>query len=189
MDFLEFKHQIFDGSLTTTEIAVLLFITLQDRRKYTFYKSVMMQALGIKDIRTLNNAINKLVNRKVIKQTITRARGFLFSIVGLDEDNGHDAEREEKGSNVMAEREAAGKEKKETERPQDAAAPVALDTVPDAEASEGSAGSAVNDSSENWRTVPAGRDINNKFTDLTDLSEMPTDTKDALIELMKGFST
>lgn len=189
MDFLEFKHQIFDGSLTTTEIAVLLFITLQDRRKYTFYKSVMMQALGIKDIRTLNNAINKLVNRKVIKQTITRARGFLFSIIGLDEDNGHDAEQEETGSNVMAEREAAGKEKKETEHPQDAAAPVALDTVPDAEASEGSAGSAVNDSAESGRTVPAGRDIKNKFTDLTDLSEMPTDTKDALIELMKGFST
>lgn len=188
MDFLEFKHQIFDGSLTTTEIAVLLFITLQDRRKYTFYKSVMMQALGIKDIRTLNNAINKLINRNVIKQTITRARGFLFSIVGLDEDNGHDAEQEEKGSNVMAEREAAGKEKKETERPQDAAAPVALDTVPDAEASEGSAGSAVNDSAENGRKVPAGRDIKNKFTDLTDLSEMPEEQRAALAEIMRGFA-
>ena len=188
MDFLEFKHQIFDGSLTTTEIAVLLFITLQDRRKYTFYKSVMMQALGIKDIRTLNNAINKLVNRKVIKQTITRARGFLFSIVGLDEDNGHDAEQEEKGSNGMAERAAEEKEKKETERPQDAAAPVALDTVPDAEASEGSAGSAVNDSAENWRKVPAGRDIKNKFTDLTDLSEMPEEQRAALADIMRGFA-
>lgn len=189
MDLIEFKTQIFDGSLKPTEIAVVLFIALQDRSKYVFYKSVMMHALGIKDIRTLNNVIKKLIDKKIIKQVMTRARGFLFSIIGLDEDNGHDAEREEKGSNVMAEREAAGKEKKETERPQDAAAPVALDTVPDAEASEGSAGSAVNDSSENWRTVPAGRDINNKFTDLTDLSEMPTDTKDALIELMKGFST
>lgn len=188
MDFLEFKHQIFDGSLTTTEIAVLLFITLQDRRKYTFYKSVMMQALGIKDIRTLNNAINKLINRNVIKQTITRARGFLFSIVGLDEDNGHDAEQEEKGSNVMAEREAAGKEKKETERPQDAAAPVALDTVPDAEASECSAGSAVNNSAENGRTVLAGRDIKNKFTDLDDISSMPEDQRAALADIMKGFA-
>lgn len=188
MDFLEFKHQIFDGSLTTTEIAVLLFITLQDRKKYTFYKSVMMQALGIKDIRTLNNAINKLINRKVIKQTITRARGFLFSIVGLDEDNGHDAEQEEKGSNVMAEREAAGKEKKETERPQDAAAPVALDTVPDAEASEGSAGSAVTDSAENWRRVPAGRDIKNKFTDLEDIADMPEEQRAALAEIMRGFA-
>ena len=189
MDFLEFKHQIFDGSLTTTEIAVLLFITLQDRRKYTFYKSVMMQALGIKDIRTLNNAINKLINRNVIKQTITRARGFLFSIVGLDEDNGHDAEQEEKGSNVMAEREAAGKEKKETERPQDAAAPVAaLDTVPDAEASEGSAGSAVNDSAESGRRVPAGRDIKNKFTDLEDIADMPEEQRAALAEIMRGFA-
>lgn len=188
MDFLEFKHQIFDGSLTTTEIAVLLFITLQDRRKYTFYKSVMMQALGIKDIRTLNNAINKLINRKVIKQTITRARGFLFSIVGLDEDNGHDAEQEEKGSNVMAEREAAGKEKKETERPQDAAAPVALDTVPDAEASEGSAGSAVNNSAENGRSVPAGHDIKNKFMDLEDIADMPEEQRAALADIMRGFA-
>lgn len=185
MDFLEFKHQIFDGSLTTTEIAVLLFITLQDRRKYTFYKSVMMQALGIKDIRTLNNAINKLVNRKVIKQTITRARGFLFSIIGLDEDNGHDAEQEETGSNVMAEREAAGKEKKETERPQDAAAPVALDTVPDAEASEGS---AVTDSAESGRRVPAGRDIKNKFTDLEDIADMPEEQRAALADIMRGFA-
>ena len=188
MDFLEFKHQIFDGSLTTTEIAVLLFITLQDRRKYTFYKSVMMQALGIKDIRTLNNAINKLVNRKVIKQTITRARGFLFSIIGLDEDNGHDAEQEETGSNVMAEREAAGKEKKETEHPQDAAAPVALDTVPDAEALEGSAGSAVNDSAESGRSVPAVRDIKNKFTDLEDIADMPEDKRASLADLMRGFA-
>lgn len=188
MDFLEFKHQIFDGSLTTTEIAVLLFITLQDRRKYTFYKSVMMQALGIKDIRTLNNAINKLINRKVIKQTITRARGFLFSIIGLDEDNAHDAEQEEKGSNVMAEREAAGKEKKETERPQDAAAPVALDTVPDAEGPEGSAGSSVNDSAENGRKVPAGRDIKNKFTDLEDIADMPEEQRAALADIMRGFA-
>lgn len=188
MDFIEFKHQIFDGSLTTTEIAVLLFITLQDRRKYTFYKSVMMQALGIKDIRTLNNAINKLVNRKVIKQTITRARGFLFSIIGLDEDNAHDAEQEEKGSNVKPEREAAEKEKKEPERPHDAAAPVALDTVPDAEALEGSAGSAVNNSAAvNGRTV-AGHDIKNKFTDLEDIADMPEDKRAALADIMRGFA-
>lgn len=189
MDFLEFKHQIFDGSLTTTEIAVLLFITLQDRRKYTFYKSVMMQALGIKDIRTLNNAINKLVNRKVIKQTITRARGFLFSIVGLDEDNGHDEEQEGRGSNEAAETTAAGMKNEEPARVEgSAAAPVALDTVPDAEASEGSAGSAVNDSAESGRSVPAGRDIKNKFTDLEDIADMPEDKRASLADLMRGFA-
>lgn len=188
MDLIEFKTQIFDGSLKPTEIAVVLFIALQDRSKYVFYKTVMMHALGIKDIRTLNNVIQKLIDKKIIKQTITRARGFLFSIIGLDEDNAHDAEQEEKGSNVMAEREAAGKEKKETERPQDAAAPVALDTVPDAETSEGSAGSAVNDYSENGRKVPAGRDIKNKFTDLTDLSEMPEEQRAALADIMRGFA-
>ena len=190
MDLLELKAHVFNGTLNPNEIAVVMFIALQDRSKYVFYKGVMKHALGIRDIRTLNGIINSLVNKKIIKQLTTKSRGFRFSIIGLDEDNGHDAEQEEKGSNVMAEREAAGKEKKETERPQDAAAaaPVALDTVPDAEASEGSAGSAVNDSAENGRTVPAGRDIKNKFTDLTDLSEMPEEQRAALADIMRGFA-
>ncbi len=188
MDLIEFKTQIFDGSLKPTEIAVVLFIALQDRSKYVFYKSVMMHALGIKDIRTLNNVIKKLIDKKIIKQVMTRARGFIFSIIGLDEDNGQDPEQEETGSNVMAEREAAGKEKKETDHPQDAAAPVALDTVPDAEASEGSAGSAVNDSAESGRRVPAGRDIKNKFTDLEDIADMPEDKRASLADLMRGFA-
>lgn len=188
MDLLELKAHVFNGTLNPNEIAVVMFIALQDRSKYVFYKGVMKHALGIRDIRTLNGIINSLVNKKIIKQVTTKSRGFMFSIIGLDEDNGQDTEQEEKGSNVMAEREAAGKEKKETERPQDAAAPVALDTVPDAEASEGSAGSAVNDSAENGRKVPAGRDIKNKFTDLEDIDDMPEEQRAALAEIMRGFA-
>lgn len=189
MDLLELKAHVFNGTLNPNEIAVVMFIALQDRSKYVFYKGVMKHALGIRDIRTLNGIINSLVNKKIIKQLTTKSRGFRFSIIGLDEDNGQDPEQEEKGSNVMAEREAAGKEKKETERPQDAAAPVAaLDTVPDAEASEGSAGSAVNNSAENGRTVPAGRDIKNKFTDLEDIADMPEEQRAALAEIMRGFA-
>lgn len=188
MDLLELKAHVFNGTLNPNEIAVVMFIALQDRSKYVFYKGVMKHALGIRDIRTLNGIIKSLVNKKIIKQITTKSRGFMFSIIGLDEDNCHDAEQEEKGSNVMAEREAAGKEKKETERPQDAAAPVALDTVPDVEASEGSAGSAVTDSAESGRRVPAGRDIKNKFTDLTDLSEMPEEQRASLADIMKGFA-
>lgn len=188
MDLLELKAHVFNGTLNPNEIAVVMFIALQDRSKYVFYKGVMKHALGIRDIRTLNGIINSLVNKKIIKQVTTKSRGFMFSIIGLDEDNGQDAEQEGRGSNVMAEREAAGKEKKETERPQDAAAPVALDTVPDAEASEGSAGSAVTDSAENWRRVPAGRDIKNKFTDLEDIADMPEEQRAALAEIMRGFA-
>lgn len=188
MDLLELKAHVFNGTLNPNEIAVVMFIALQDRSKYVFYKGVMKHALGIRDIRTLNGIINSLVNKKIIKQVTTKSRGFMFSIIGLDEDNGHDAEQEGKGSNVMAEREAAGKEKKETERPQDAAAPVALDTVPDAEGPDGSAGSSVNDSAENGRKVPAGRDIKNKFTDLEDVADMPEEQRAALADIMRGFA-
>lgn len=175
MDLIEFKTQIFDGSLKPTEIAVVLFIALQDRSKYVFYKSVMMHALGIKDIRTLNNVIQKLIDKKIIKQVITRARGFIFSIIGLDEDNGQDAEQEEKGSNEAAETTAAGMKNEEPARVEgSAAAPSALEPVPDKPQEEAP-------------QVPPP--ISNKFTDLTDLSEMPTDTQNALSELMKGFST
>ena len=175
MDLIEFKTQIFDGSLKPTEIAVVLFIALQDRSKYVFYKSVMMHALGIKDIRTLNNVIQKLIDKKIIKQVITRARGFIFSIIGLDEDNGQDPEQEEKGSNEAAERTAAGMKNEEPSRVEgSAAAPSALEPIPD------------KPQEEDPQVPPP---ISNKFTDLTDLSEMPTDTQNALSELMKGFST
>ena len=175
MDLIEFKTQIFDGSLKPTEIAVVLFIALQDRSKYVFYKSVMMHALGIKDIRTLNNVIQKLIDKKIIKQVITRARGFIFSIIGLDEDNGQDPEQEGKGSNEAAETTAAGMKNEEPARVEgSAAAPSALEPIPDKPQEEAP-------------QVPPP--ISNKFTDLTDLSEMPTDTQNALSELMKGFST
>ena len=178
MDLIEFKTQIFDGSLKPTEIAVVLFIALQDRSKYVFYKTVMMHALGIKDIRTLNNVIQKLIDKKIIKQVMTRARGFLFSIIGLDEDNANDAEQAGRGSNEAAETTAAGMKNEEPARVEgSAAAPSALEQVPDK-------------SQEEDRQVPqVPPPLNNKFTDLTDLSEMPTETKDALTELMKGFST
>ena len=175
MDLIEFKTQIFDGSLKPTEIAVVLFIALQDRSKYVFYKTVMMHALGIKDIRTLNNVIQKLIDKKIIKQVMTRARGFLFSIIGLDEDNANDAEQAGRGSNEAAETTAAGMKNEEPARVEgSAAAPSALEPVPDK-------------SQEEAPQVPPP--LNNKFKDLTDLSEMPTDTQNALSELMKGFST
>ena len=134
-----------------------------------------MHALGIKDIRTLNNVIKKLIDKKIIKQVMTRARGFIFSIIGLDEDNGQDPEQEEKGSNEAAERTAAGMKNEEPARVEgSAAAPSALEPVPDKPQEEAP-------------QVPPP--LNNKFKDLTDLSEMPTDTQNALSELMKGFST
>lgn len=175
MDLIELKTHIFNGKLNPNEIAVVMFIALQDRSKYVFYKGVMKHALGIRDIRTLNGIINSLVNKKIIKQVTTKSRGFMFSIIGLDEDNGQDAEQEGRGSNEAAEGTAARIKNEEPARVEgSAAAPSALEPVPDKPQEEAP-------------QVPP--QIQNKFTDLTDLSEMPTDTKDALTELMKGFST
>lgn len=189
MDLLELKAHVFNGTLNPNEIAVVMFIALQDRSKYVFYKTVMMHALGIKDIRTLNHIINSLVDKKIIKQVMTKSRGFMFLIIGLDEDNGQDAEQEEKGSNEAAEGTAAGMKNEEPARVEgSAAAPSALEPVPDAEASEGSAGSAVTDSAESGRMVPAGRDIKNKFPDLEDIADMPEDKRAALADLMRGFA-
>lgn len=189
MDLIELKTHIFNGKLNPNEIAVVMFIALQDRSKYVFYKGVMKHALGIRDIRTLNGIINSLVNKKIIKQVTTKSRGFMFSIIGLDEDDGQDAEQEGKGSNEAAEGTAAKIKNEEPARVEgSAAAPVALDTVPDAEASEGSTGSAVNDYSENGRKVPAGRDIKNKFTDLEDVADMPEEQRAALADIMRGFA-
>lgn len=170
MDLLELKAHVFNGTLNPNEIAVVMFIALQDRSKYVFYKTVMMHALGIKDIRTLNHIINSLVDKKIIKQVMTKSRGFMFLIIGLDEDNGQDAEQEGKGSNEAAEGTAAGMKNEEPARV------------------EGSAGSAVNDSAESWRSVSAGRDIKNKFTDLEDIADMPEDKREALADIMRGFA-
>ncbi len=175
MDLLELKAHVFNGTLNPNEIAVVMFIALQDRSKYVFYKTVMMHALGIKDVRTLNHIINSLVDKKIIKQVMTKSRGFMFLIIGLDEDNGQDAEQEGKGSNEAAEGTAAGMKNEEPARIEgSAAAPSALEPVPDKPQEEAP-------------QVPP--QIQNKFTDLTDLSEMPTDTQNALTELMKRFST
>lgn len=175
MDLLELKAHVFNGTLNPNEIAVVMFIALQDRSKYVFYKGVMKHALGIRDIRTLNGIINSLVNKKIIKQVTTKSRGFMFSIIGLDEDNGQDAEQEGRGSNEAAETTAAGIKNEEPSRVEgSAAAPPALEPIPDKPQEEAP-------------QVPPP--LNNKFKDLTDLSEMPTDTQNALSELMKGFST
>lgn len=175
MDLLELKAHVFNGTLNPNEIAVVMFIALQDRSRYVFYKGVMKHALGIRDIRTLNGIINSLVNKKIIKQVTTKSRGFMFSIIGLDEDNGQDAEQEGRGSNEAAETTAAGMKNEEPARVEgSAAAPSALEPIPDKPQEEAP-------------QVPPP--LNNKFKDLTDLSEMLTDTQNALSELMKGFST
>lgn len=88
IDLRAFKDSIFSGNeLNTTEIAVLFYIFVQDRKKFVFYKNMMMNALNIKDIRTLNHAIDSLIKKGFIQSAVKMFRnvkGFIFSIIGVD---------------------------------------------------------------------------------------------------------
>ena len=90
-ELVNFKNFVFSGDsgLSTTEIAVLFFIFCQDRKKFVFYKNVMKSALNIKDVRTLNHAIDSLIQKGLIKaarQMFRNVKGYIFSIVGIDTD-------------------------------------------------------------------------------------------------------
>ena len=90
-ELVSFKNFVFSGNsgLSTTEIAVLFFIFCQDRKKFVFYKNVMKSALNIKDVRTLNHAIDSLIQKGLIKaarQMFRNVKGYIFSIVGIDTD-------------------------------------------------------------------------------------------------------
>lgn len=86
MNVVQFKADLFGGAwgLNTTEIAVMMYLFMQDRGRFVFYKTKMMEALAIKDVRTLNKALDNLAAKGIIKVTLTVARGLYVSIIGLD---------------------------------------------------------------------------------------------------------
>ena len=99
IDLRAFKDSIFSGNeLNTTEIAVLFYIFVQDRKKFVFYKNMMMNALNIKDIRTLNHAIDSLIKKGFIQSAVKMFRnvkGFIFSIIGVDVEQNQQQEMNE----------------------------------------------------------------------------------------------
>lgn len=180
MNLVQFKSNLFGGTwgLNTTEIAVLMFITLQDRARFVFYKNKMMQALNIRDVRTLNKALSSLTAKGIIKQTLASAKGILFSIIGLDK-----------------------------EEPAQEPEPEEMETCSaDSNLSEKMTGSAdVPEAPEECRrtfspepepvTVEPpegpnrGRNPPKRFEHLPDVSEMAQDKRDALAILMGRFAT
>ena len=86
MNVVQFKADLFGGAwgLNTTEIAVMMYLFMQDRGRFVFYKNKMMEALAIKDVRTLNKALDNLTAKGIIKVTLTVARGLHVSIIGMD---------------------------------------------------------------------------------------------------------
>lgn len=180
MNLVQFKSNLFGGTwgLNTTEIAVLMFITLQDRARFVFYKNKMMQALNIRDVRTLNKALSSLTAKGIIKQTLASAKGILFSIIGLDkEEPAQEPEPEEMETRSV-----------------------------DSNLSEKMTGSAdVPEAPEECRRTfspepepvtveppegtDRGRNPPKRFEHLPDVSEMEQDKRDALAILMGRFAT
>lgn len=180
MNLVQFKSNLFGGTwgLNTTEIAVLMFITLQDRARFVFYKNKMMQALNIKDVRTLNKALTSLTAKGIIKQTLASAKGILFSIIGLDkEEPAQEPEPEEMetrsvDSNLSekltgsADVPEAPEECRRTFSPEPEPVTVEPPEGPD-----------------------RGRNPPKRFEHLPDVSEMEQDKRDALAILMGRFAT
>lgn len=86
MNFVQFKSNMFGGvwGLNTTEIALLMFITMQERSKFIFYKNKIMAALSIKDVRTINRALDSLAEKGIITRIPTASRGMYIYIRILD---------------------------------------------------------------------------------------------------------
>lgn len=180
MNLVQFKSNLFGGAwgLNTTEIAVLMFITLQDRARFVFYKNKMMQALNIRDVRTLNKALSSLTAKGIIKQTLASAKGILFSIIGLDkEEPAQEPEPEEMETRSvdsnLSEKMTGSADVPEA--PEECRRPFSPEPDPvTVEPPEG---------------PDRGRNPPKRFDHLPDVSEMEQDKRDALAILMGRFAT
>lgn len=180
MNLVQFKSNLFGGTwgLNTTEIAVLMFITLQDRARFVFYKNKMMQALNIRDVRTLNKALSSLTAKGIIKQTLASAKGILFSIIGLDkEEPAQEPEPEEMETRSvdsnLSEKMTGSADVPEA--PEECRRPFSPEPDPvTVEPPEG---------------PNRGRNPPKRFDHLPDVSEMEQDKRDALAILMGRFAT
>lgn len=180
MNLVQFKSNLFGGTwgLNTTEIAVLMFITLQDRARFVFYKNKMMQALNIRDVRTLNKALSSLTAKGIIKQTLASAKGILFSIIGLDkEEPAQEPEPEEMETRSvdsnLSEKMTGSADVPEA--PEECRRPFSPEPDPvTVEPPEG---------------PDRGRNPPKRFDHLPDVSEMEQDKRDALAVLMGRFAT
>jgi len=182
MNLVQFKSNLFGGTwgLNTTEIAVLMFITLQDRARFVFYKNKMMQALNIRDVRTLNKALSSLTAKGIIKQTLASAKGILFSIIGLDkEEPAQEPEPEEMetrsaDSNLSEKLTGSADVPEAPEECRRTFSPEPEPVTVTVEPPEG---------------PNRGRNPPKRFDHLPDVSEMEQDKRDALAILMGRFAT
>ena len=197
-ELVSFKNFVFSGNsgLSTTEIAVLFFIFCQDRKKFVFYKNVMKSALGIKDVRTLNHAIDSLIQKGLIKaarQMFRNVKGYIFSIVGIDTDYPAQNQIESRPTQTDAEPETEQVSCNYSEPIAENIEPV---DVSDSDSGAGAAPSSAGVPPVDGSGVPVleqstGRAVNrkpNQYDDIRDIQDMSDDEQSALQELMKGFA-
>ena len=200
-ELVNFKNFVFSGDsgLSTTEIAVLFFIFCQDRKKFVFYKNVMKSALNIKDVRTLNHAIDSLIQKGLIKaarQMFRNVKGYIFSIVGIDTDCPAQNQIESRPTMTDKEPEQKDVDCNYSESVAENIEPVDV-SVSDSDSGAG----AVSVSSSGVPPVDGsgvpvleqstGRAVNrkpNKYDDIRDIQDMSDDEQSKLQELMKGFA-
>ena len=200
-ELVNFKNFVFSGDsgLSTTEIAVLFFIFCQDRKKFVFYKNVMKSALGIKDVRTLNHAIDSLIQKGLIKaarQMFRNVKGYIFSIVGIDTDSPAQNQIESHPAMTAEEPEQKDVGCNYSEPVAENIEPVDV-SVPVSDSGAGAVSvSPVDVPPVDGSGVPVlelstGRAVNrkpNQYDDIKDIQDMSDDEQNALQELMKGFA-
>ena len=200
-ELVNFKNFVFSGDsgLSTTEIAVLFFIFCQDRKKFVFYKNVMKSALNIKDVRTLNHAIDSLIQKGLIKaarQMFRNVKGYIFSIVGIDTDCPAQNQIESRPTMTAEEPEQKDVDCNYSEPVAENIEPVDV-SVSDSDSGAGAVSVSpadvppVDGSGVPVLELSTGRAENrkpNQYDDIRDIQEMSDDEQNALQELMKGFA-
>lgn len=200
-ELVSFKNFVFFGNsgLSTTEIAVLFFIFCQDRKKFVFYKNVMKSALNIKDVRTLNHAIDSLIQKGLIKaarQMFRNVKGYIFSIVGIDTDSPAQNQIESRPAMTAEEPEQKDVDCNYSEPVAENIEPVDV-SVPDSDSGAGAVSVSpadvppVDGSGVPVLELSTGRAENrkpNQYDDIKDIQDMSDDEQNALQELMKGFA-
>ena len=200
-ELVSFKNFVFSGNsgLSTTEIAVLFFIFCQDRKKFVFYKNVMKSALNIKDVRTLNHAIDSLIQKGLIKaarQMFRNVKGYIFSIVGIDTDCPAQNQIESRPTQTDTEPKTEQVSCDHSEPVAENIEPVDV-SVPDSDSGAGAVSVSpadvppVDGSGVPVLKLSTGRAENrkpNQYDDIRDIQDMSDDEQSALQELMKGFA-
>lgn len=200
-ELVNFKNFVFSGDsgLSTTEIAVLFFIFCQDRKKFVFYKNVMKSALGIKDVRTLNHAIDSLIQKGLLRaarQMFRNVKGYIFSIVGIDTDSPAQNQIESRPTMTAEEPEQKDVDCNYSEPVAENIEPVDV-SVSDSDSGAGAVSvspadvPAVDGSGVPVLEQSTGRAMNrkpNQYDDIKDIQDMSDDEQNALQELMKGFA-